>query len=152
MPSRRKKPTAPPEQSEPTSAAPPVATPTPDAPPVPDSQPAEHEVPRRQWQPDPFPLRKINLGAAKDGPTATLYRSNKLNQVAIRFDEKPGDEHRARLREAGWRWRCEEQVWTKQLDRERRAASQLEAERLFAEIGDAIREERGLTGRTGPGG
>lgn len=108
--------------------------------------------PRRQWQPDPFPLMVINLGSDKDSPTMKLFRSNKLNQMAIQFGEKPEEEHRRRLREAGWKWRETEGVWTKQMDRERRATSQVEAERLFTEIGDAIRAERGLTGRTGVGG
>ncbi len=139
-------PTADPVSNEPTTAgeAP--------APTTPDGRTAEGETTRREWQPDPFPLRKIALGMAKDSPTMTLYRSNKLNQVAIRFDERPAEEHRVKLREAGWKWREAEGVWTKQLDRERRAASQLEAERLFAEIGDAIRAARGLSGRTDVGG
>jgi len=38
------------------------------------------------------------------------------------------------------------------MDRERRATSQLEAERLFTEIGDAIRAARGLSGRSDVGG
>jgi hypothetical protein len=109
-------------------------------------------APRRQWQPDPFPLMTLSLGAKKDSPKMTLFRSNKLNQVAIRFDEKPEEEHRLRLREAKWKWREDEGVWTKQMDRERRATSQVEAERLFTEIGEAIRAERGLSGRTDVGG
>ena len=72
--------------------------------------------------------------------------------MAIRFDTKPDEPHRVRLRESGWRWRENEGVWTRQLDRERRAASQLEAERIFTEIGEAIRTELGLPGRTGVGG
>ena len=109
-------------------------------------------APRRQWQPDPFPLMTISLGAKKDSPRMTLYRSNKLNQMAIRFDEKPEEEHRVQLRETGWRWREDEGVWTKQMDRERRATSQMEAERLFTEIGETIRAARGLSGRSDVGG
>lgn len=146
------------EQS--TSVTPPAVEPALDPPSAaseirpasaPEKQPAEPEPSRRRWQPDPLPFLSIGL-SVEGGPRMTLFRNNRLNQMAIKFDEKPGDEHRARLREAGWRWREAESVWTKQLDRERRAASQLEAERLFTEIGDAIREERGLAGRTGPGG
>jgi hypothetical protein len=115
--------------------------------------PTEAEgAPRRQWQPDPFPFMAISLGPDKDSPKMTLFRSNKLNQMAIRFDEKPEEEHRLRLREAQWKWREDEGVWTKQMDRERRATSQVEAERLFTEIGEAIRAERGLSGRTDVGG
>lgn len=109
-------------------------------------------APRRLWQPDPFPLKVVNLGPDKNGPTAKLFRSNKLNQMAIRFDEKPEEPYRRRLHEDGWRWRENEGVWTKQMDRERRATSQVEAERLFAEITDAIRAGRGLSGRSDVGG
>jgi hypothetical protein len=94
----------------------------------------------------------ISLGAEKDAPKMTLYRSNRFNQLAIKFDEKPEEQYRLRLRAEGWRWREDEGVWTKQLDRERRATSQMEAERLFTEIGDAIRAERGLSGRSDVGG
>ena len=110
------------------------------------------DAPRRQWQPDPFSLLTISLGAKKDSPRMTLFRSNKLNQLAIRFDEKPEEEHRLQLRETGWRWREDEGVWTKQMDRERRASSQMEAERLFTEIGETIRAARGLSGRSDVGG
>ena len=113
---------------------------------------AGSEAAPRVWHPDPFPLMTLALGTDTNGPAMKLFRSNKLNQMAIRFDEKPGAEHRERLRAEGWRWREAEGVWTKQLDRERRAAGQLGAERLFTEIAEAIRAERGLTGRTGVGG
>jgi hypothetical protein len=66
-------------------------------------------------------------------------------------DEVPGKEHRERLRQEQWRWREAEGVWTKQLDRERRAGSQMEAERLFTEIGNTIRTELGLSGRSDVG-
>ena len=136
----------------PPPASPPAAVEHPGAPePAQLAAPAE-DAPRRQWQPDPFPLMVVNLGLDADGPTAKLFRSNKLNQMAIRFPEKPEEEHRLQLRAAGWRWREDEGVWTKQLDRERRATSQVEAERLFTEITDAIRAARGLSGRTGVGG
>jgi hypothetical protein len=107
---------------------------------------------RRRWQPDPFPFMAVTLGPDKSSPKMTLYRSNKLNQLAIQFEEKPAEEHRRQLREAGWRWREDEGVWTKQMDRERRATAQMEAERLFSEIGEAIRAERGLSGRSDVGG
>ena len=117
-------------------------------PPVPEAEGG----PRRQWQPDPFPLMVINLGPDKDSPTMKLFRSNKLNQMAVQFAEKPEEEYRGRLREAGWKWREAEGVWTKQLDRERRASSQVEAEQLFTEIGEAIRARAGLSGRSDVGG
>lgn len=66
-------------------------------------------------------------------------------------DSRPEQQYRERLREDGWRWREDEGVWTKQLDRERRASSQLEAERLFTEIAEAIRGDLGLEPQRGVG-
>ena len=165
MAARRKKS---PETTAPAEE-PPVTSPAPEMPPPQATErpaaakPAANEeqrqpateaedAPRRQWEPDPHPLRTMALGLEKDSPKMTLFRSNKLNQLAIRFDEKPEEEHRLRLREAKWKWREDEGVWTKQMDRERRATSQMEAERLFTEIGEAMRAERGLSGRTDVGG
>ncbi|WP_171471174.1 hypothetical protein [Frigoriglobus tundricola] len=96
-------------------------------------------------------LMAVSLGPDKDSPRMRLYRSNKLNQMAIKFDEKPEQCYRTQLREDGWRWREGEGVWTKQLDRERRAAGQLQAERLFAEISEAIRGDLGLEPKRGVG-
>lgn len=94
---------------------------------------AAEVAPARARQPDPFALMTVSLGPERDSPKMRLFRSNRLNQMAIGFDEKPEQKHRVRLREDGWRWREDEGVWTKQLDRERRASGQLEAERLFTE-------------------
>lgn len=105
----------------------------------------------RARQPDPFTLMTVSLGPDRDSPKMRLYRSNRMNQMAIGFDDKPEQQHRVRLREDGWRWRETEGVWTKQLDRERRASGQLEAERLFTEISEAIRGDLGLEPQRGVG-
>ena len=115
------------------------------------ANPESEDSPAPQWQADPFPLMAITLGAGKDSPKMTLFRSNRYNQMAIRFDEPPAKEHRERLRQEQWRWREAEGVWTKRLDRDRRATSQMEAERLFTDIGNAIRNELGLSGRSDVG-
>lgn len=106
---------------------------------------------RKAWQPDPFPLMTVPLGNGRDAPRMTLLRNNRFQQMAIRFDSKPAEHHRTALHDAGWRWREAEGVWTKQLDRDRRAASQLDAERLFTQLADAIRTELGLVEHAGPG-
>lgn len=106
---------------------------------------------RKTWQPDPFPLMTAPLGKGHDAPRMTLLRNNRYQQMAMRFDQKPAEHHRTALHDAGWRWREAEGVWTKQLDRDRRAASQLDAERLFTQLADAIRAELGLVAHAGPG-
>jgi hypothetical protein len=136
----------------PTPETLPAPEPTPAGSPVAPSEDRPEAAPARSWQPDPFLLMAVSLGPERDGPRMRLYRNNGFNQMAIRFDVRPEKQYRLRLREDGWRWREDEGVWTKQLDRGRRAASQLEAERLFAAIGEAIRHDLGLEPQRGVGG
>ena len=156
MPPRKKKDTVRPDDAAAISPAPYEPLPTPE-PSVTTAPTADHvpdsaePAPVRSWQPDPFVLMAVTLGPDAESPRIRLYRSNKLNQMAIKFDTKPEHPYRERLRANGWRWREDEGVWTKQLERERRAAGQLQAERLFTEIGDAIRAELGLEPRRGVG-
>jgi hypothetical protein len=146
MTSRKKKPLPLPDDAPATTPAShesSLTQETADTPAVP-AEGGTDATPARSWQPDPFVLMTVSLGAERDSPRMRLFRSNKLNQMAIGFELRPEEKYRVRLREDGWRWREDEGVWTKQLDRERRASSQLEAERLFAEIGEAIRGDLGL--------
>ena len=99
--------------------------------------------PQMAFQPDPTPFMSISLAEGNDAPRIRLFRNRRMNQVAIRFDEKPDAPHRERLREEGYKWREAEGVWTKQLGEER-ASGQLAAERLVEEIANAIRIEGGL--------
>lgn len=68
-----------------------------------------------------------------------LGRDNQFQQMAIAFDEKPAEETRRRLQADGWKWRSGEERWTKQLDPDRKATGQQDAEKLFDEL---IRIER----------
>lgn len=106
-------------------------------------EPAARAGEARAFQPDPFPVLSVALRDGADAPRVRLFRNRRMNQVAVGFDQKPAEPHRQRLRDEGYKWRDAEGVWTKQLGDER-ATGQLTAERLVAEIGDAIRAENGL--------
>jgi hypothetical protein len=95
-------------------------------------------------QPDPFAIEEISLSDERDGPKMRLYRNQRFQQVAIQLDEKPDARYTALLRDAGFRWRGDDKVWTKQIDRDARWRTQAEAEKLFREIGNGIRGDRGL--------
>lgn len=86
----------------------------------------------------------IALSVAKDGPKMRLLRSNRFQQMQIHFDEKPADQYLEQLRQAGWKWRDEEQVWSKQLEKDTRWRVHAEAEKIFKSIADAIRIDNGL--------
>ena len=114
---------------------------------APATEPARADVapaaPAAAYQPDPFPMLSLSLGDKPDAPRVHLYRNRRMNQVAIRFDEKPAEPVRKRLRDEGYKWREAEGVWTKQLG-EHKATGQLAAERLVDEVANGIRAEGGL--------
>jgi hypothetical protein len=103
--------------------------------------------------PDPRGRGRIYLG---DGRTLRLLRSNQYQQAQIAFlapegeDAKPDVKYTRWLRAHGWQWRGPEKVWTKQFakntedDRYARSNSDLAAEREFAELGNLIRQDKGM--------
>jgi hypothetical protein len=98
----------------------------------------------RKPLPDPRELMQIALGPDNTSPKTRLFRNHHKQLLAIQFDEKPAEKYTQQLREHGWRWQHADKVWTKPLDRDRRWATQAEAEKLFREIGNAIRSDLGL--------
>lgn len=94
----------------------------------------------------PLWIQMVSLGRDNAGPKMRLGRSERFQQMVIQFDEKPTDDTRIQLGDAGWRWRPLESYWTKQLNFDNRAGDQLQAEKLFAEIAWHERRERGLPG------
>jgi hypothetical protein len=104
----------------------------------------ERQEKPKQYQPDPHLIERISLGDGPDAPQMRLYRNNRMQQMAIVFDEKPEPEQIAKLRENGFRWRNDDGAWTKQIDRDAKWKTQVDAERIFRDIGNAIRQEQGL--------
>jgi hypothetical protein len=128
-------------------AAPPVA-----AAPAAEQAPAERERPRL---PDVSEQKEVSISPS--GAKLRLLRSRRYNQMQISGDGELPDQAKERLHAAGWRDRTEEEgIWTKQLpprpkpDAEGQEPAKpawptvLEAERLFEEIANAIRGDRGM--------
>ncbi len=85
-----------------------------------------------------------SIGEGRGSPRMQLLRSHRFKQMQMRFDIQPDDHHLMKLKEAGWRDRTQDEgIWTKQV-----ATGEwqpvADAERLFKEIANAIREEKGL--------
>jgi len=93
----------------------------------------------------PHAFQSIALSDANDGPMMRLLRSNQFQQMQMQFDEKPDEKYRQMLTQQGWKWRGEEKVWSKQLDKDNRWRVHADAEKLFNEIGSAIRADKGLS-------
>jgi hypothetical protein len=107
--------------------------------------------------PDIRELKSINLGLDRDSPRLRLLRSYRFNQLQIRSDEELPQAAREQLQAAGWRDRTEEEgIWTMQLPPRPRKDTEdsepskpgwptvVEAERLFHELANAIRADKGL--------
>jgi hypothetical protein len=107
--------------------------------------------------PDVRELKQIKLGPDRDSPRLRLLRSHRFNQMQIRSDEELPQAAREQLQATGWKDRTEEEgIWTKQLPpRPRKGAEDaepakpawrtvVEAERLFHDIANAIRADRGM--------
>ena len=94
--------------------------------------------------PDPRGTMSISLGDEKGSPRIQLLRSHKFKQMQIAFERKPDEKYLAMLAEAGWKDRtASEGIWTKQVEPGQWQPI-ADAERLFKEIGNAIRKDAGL--------
>ena len=112
---------------------------------LPDEQPSARFT-------DPRPQKQISLGLGKDSPKLRLLRSHRFNQMQIRSDEELPAAARETLTAAGWTERPEEGIWTRQLPPRAKEGEEqkapwpivLEAERLFHDLANGIRADRGL--------
>jgi hypothetical protein len=108
-----------------------------------------HEMPAQDTRkpiltPDPRPIMSISLGDSQGSPRVQLRRSHKYKQMQIQFDRQPDEKYMVRLKEAGWTDRTEsEGIWTKQIPNGQWQPV-ADAERLFKEIGNGIRADKGL--------
>ncbi len=103
-------------------------------------------VTREQALRNPAPENDIALTADdRDGPRMRLFRERHPNGhiAAIQFDDKPSDEVRAKLRDAGWQWKQGDSVWKKPLG-EQPGLAHYHNQKLFEEIANEIRAGNGL--------
>lgn len=117
-----------------------AATPEPIA--TPETPATESNAPKTWAASGPLWYRTVSLSERNDGPRMRLGRDNKFLQMAIHFDEKPTDETRTKLRAEGFKFRGAEGVWTRQLDPDRKATGQQDAEKLFDELAKIERRDR----------
>ncbi|MBY0460326.1 MAG: hypothetical protein K2V38_23680 [Gemmataceae bacterium] len=88
--------------------------------------------------PNPFGYRRDNLAGVR------LLEDRRLRQVQLAFAEKPSDEVRQVVREAGFRWLQKEQVWAQRVDPQAGWQTRADAEKLFERVVDLIRAEKGI--------
>jgi hypothetical protein len=93
--------------------------------------------------PDPF-------GIATDYEAGVrLFESRRDRQMAIMFGEgrpedKPSAEVLAKVKEAGYRWNPDDRIWAHPVRAETAMSTRIDAERLYEEVRQMIRDEKGL--------
>jgi hypothetical protein len=140
-------PDAPAAEAATAVAEPPASTPV-----EPEAQPPVAENPggrsfaervgqkQRPAIPDPFGIAGDYLAGVR------LFESRRDGVVAIKFgdgssNDKPSLPVIGKMKEAGYRWSPVDRVWTHPVaDR----ATRIEAERLYQEVRQMIREEKGI--------
>jgi hypothetical protein len=73
-----------------------------------------------------------------------LLENRRFKQMQFAFTEKPSEEARQLVRDAGYQWRSVEQVWTKQIDTEQAWQTRAQANELFTSLAEQLRIDKGI--------
>jgi hypothetical protein len=118
----------------------------------PQEQSFADRVGQKKWvsAPDPFGIAADNLAGVR------LFESKRDRQMAIMFGEgrsedKPSQAVIDRMKEAGYRWNPADGIWAHPVSVESAMTTRIEAERLYQEVRQMIRQEKGIeTGQEVP--
>jgi hypothetical protein len=88
--------------------------------------------------PDPFAFAGDNVAGVR------LFESRRDRQMAIGFDDKPSQPVIDMLKDAGYRWNPSDRVWTHPVRPESAMATRIDAERLYQDARQLIRQEKGI--------
>jgi hypothetical protein len=111
----------------------------------PEGQNFADRVGQRKWvsAPDPFGIATDNLAGVR------LFESKQDRQMAIKFgdgrpEDKPSQAVIDRMKEAGFRWNPADRIWAHPVRPESAMRTRIEAERLYQEVRQMIRQEKGI--------
>jgi len=138
--SRKRTPEEQPAEASTAVAEPPAAA-NDNAPAVNDNQPsfAERVGQRaRVSTADPFGIAGDYLAGVR------LFESKRDRQMALKFEEKPSQAVIDRLKEAGYHWNPLDKIWAHPVRAESAMSTRIEAERLYQEVRQMIRQEKGI--------
>src|ERR1700693_1104530 len=129
------------ESTETTTAV--AEPPAPEA--KPEGQSFAERVGQRKWvaPADPFGIATDNLAGVR------LFESKRDRQMAIKFGEgrpedKPGQRVIDRMKEAGFRWSPADKIWAIPVRSDSAMSTRIEAERLYQEVRQMVRHDRGI--------
>ena len=84
-------------------------------------------------------------------PVYAYLRTGRHRVMAIKFDEKPAQPVIDMVKEAGFRWNPSDGVWTHPVRGDSAMATRIDAERLYQEVRQMIRQGKGVeTGKDIP--
>jgi hypothetical protein len=138
------------------AAAAEVQTTQPEEAPPPTAEAATAEPPAEEHKRPPYPDVREQKGVriSPEGDKLRLLRSDRFKQLQIKADGELPPAVQERLKAEGWKDRTEDEgIWTKQLPQPgpdgqeptpSRRKMVFDAERLFEEIANQIREDRGM--------
>lgn len=133
----------PPAGELPTAELAPVEPPATE--PKPDGQSFADRVGQKKWTPpaDPFGIAKDNVAGVR------LFESKQDRQMAIKFgdgrpEDKPSQAVIDRMKEAGYRWNPSDRIWTHPVRFDSAMSTRIEAEQLYQEVRQMIRQEKGI--------
>lgn len=88
--------------------------------------------------PDPFGI----AGDYRAG--VRLFESRRDHQMALKFNEKPSQAVIDKLKDAGYRWNPVDMIWAQPVWPATAMTTRIKAERLFQEVSQMIRSEKGI--------
>ena len=88
--------------------------------------------------PDPFKIAGDYLAGV------SLFESRQDRQMAIKFDDKPGQEIIDKVKEAGYRWDPADRVWATPVREESAMSTRIDAERLYQDVRQMTRQDKGI--------
>jgi hypothetical protein len=146
MTSRKRTPDQPSTETTTAVAEPPAAETNSDRPSF------AERVGQRKWvsAPDPFGIATDNLAGVR------LFESKRDRQMAIKFGEgrpedKPSQAVIDTMKEAGYRWNPSDRIWAHPAGADSAMSTRIEAERLYQQVRQMIRQEKGIeTGQEVP--
>jgi hypothetical protein len=97
-------------------------------------------VGQKKWAPTPDPF-----GIAGDYAAGVrLFESKRDRQMAIKFDDKPSQPVIDKLKEAGYHWNPTDMIWAHPVREDAALTTRIDAERLYQEVRQMIRQEKGI--------
>lgn len=93
--------------------------------------------------PDPFGIAADYIAGVR------LFEKKRRGQMGIKFgdggpEDKPSQAVIDKVKEAGYRWDPAERAWLHPIGAESAMATRIEAERLYQEVRQMIRQEKGI--------